>query len=184
MGNPSTSKPNTSKIRVDPSLEAPTNTDDSVQRGYPHRDPPLTNAGQEATKLIQIPAVPNLIIISPMTRTIQTALNAFPLLIGTTPHQVEVQIWPDLREAHDAICNKGVSRAEMTTKFPQFDFADCPEEWNHSPHTIHGAVVRAETVRHRLEQLSTTYKNIVLITHRGFSAFLVQGESFDMCGEL
>ena len=117
-----------------------------------------------------------------MTRTIQTALNAFPALIGATSFQVNVQIWPDLREAHDAICNKGVSGAEMTAKFPQFNFLDCPEEWDHPPHTAESAVVRAERVRHRLEELTITYKNIALVTHRGFIAFLVQGKRFDECG--
>ncbi|KAI9640304.1 hypothetical protein NHQ30_011354 [Ciborinia camelliae] len=34
--------------------------------------------GHEATKQIEISAVADLIVISPMTRTIQTAMNAFP----------------------------------------------------------------------------------------------------------
>ena len=118
-----------------------------------------------------------------MTRTIQTALNAFAPLIGSKAFQVDVQIWPDLREAHDAVCNKGISRTDMMAKFPRLDFSRCPEEWNHPPHTVEGAVARAEMVRRRLKELSTTYKNIALITHRGFIAFLVQGARFDACGQ-
>lgn len=160
----------------------PANQPSSVDRSYPHRDPPLTDAGRAAAKLIKLPITPDLIIVSPMTRTIQTALIAFDSLIGTSPFKVAVQVWPDLREAHDANCNKGVSRAEMMAKFPQFDFLSCPEEWDHPPHTVEGATVRAETVRARLKVLSATFQNIALVTHRGFIAFMVRGERFDVCG--
>ena len=153
----------------------------NVERGYPYRDPALTNAGLNAAKHIKVSAMPDLIVISPMTRTIQTALNAFPSNFSSTPFQAEVQIWPDLREAHDANCNKGVSRTEMLAKFPQFNFAECPEEWDHPPHSIEDATARAETVRQRLKELSKQYANIALITHRGFIAFLVQGDRFDVC---
>ena len=153
----------------------------NVERGYPHRDPPLTDAGFNAAKQIEIPAIPDLVVISPMTRTIQTALNAFPSILGSAPFQAEVQIWPDLREAHDANCNKGVSRTEMLAKFPQFSFAGCPEEWAHPPHSTEDATARAEVVRQRLKELSKQYANIALITHRKFIAFLVQGDRFDVC---
>lgn len=153
----------------------------NIHRGYPHRDPPLTDAGHEATKQINLSAVPDLIVISPMTRTIQTAMNAFPSSIGSPPTGTEVQIWPDLREAHDAICNQGISRADIAAKFPHLDFSECPEEWNHPPHTIETATIRAEKVRRRLQDLSKVYKNIALITHRGFIAFLVKGDRYDVC---
>ncbi|EPS35627.1 hypothetical protein H072_10963 [Dactylellina haptotyla CBS 200.50] len=155
----------------------------NIDRNYPYRDPPLTAAGQNASKLIKIPSVPDLIVISPMTRTIQTAMNAFPTLLGSadTPSQVEVQIWPDLREAHDANCNKGLSRTELSVKFPQFDFTECSEEWDYPPHTIERATTRAEIVRQRLKRLSKIYKNIAIITHRGFIAFLVKGDRYDVC---
>ncbi|KAJ4340201.1 hypothetical protein N0V95_007582 [Ascochyta clinopodiicola] len=153
----------------------------NIDRGYPHRDPPLTSAGQEATKQIKIPAVPDLIIISPMTRTIQTAMNMFPAVFTTTPFPVAVQIWPDLRETYEAECNKGLSREAISAKFPQLDFAGCPNEWNHPPHTMAGATARAESVRMRLKELSKENSNIVLITHRGFIEFLVKGVRFDVC---
>ncbi|KAF2702897.1 phosphoglycerate mutase-like protein [Pleomassaria siparia CBS 279.74] len=152
----------------------------NIQRGYPHRDPPLTEAGQTATQNIAIPAIPDLIVISPMTRTLQTAMNAFPFLRDDSP-RTEVQIWPDLREAHDAICNIGVSRADLAAKFPHLDFSSCPEEWDHAPTTKEGATARAEHVRRRLKHLAKTYRNIVLITHRGFIAYLVKGRRFDVC---
>ena len=142
---------------------------------------PLTDVRYEATKHIKTPGLPDLIVISPMTRTLQTAMNAFLSILGSTPFPIEVQIWPDLREAHDANCNKGVSRAGILAKFPQFNFAECPEEWDHPPHTVEGATARAEVVRQRLKELSKVYSKIVLMTHRGFIAYLVAGERFEVC---
>jgi broad specificity phosphatase PhoE len=152
----------------------------NIDRGYPHRDPPLTDAGHQATKHIEISAVPDLIIISPMTRTIQTAINAFPS-IGRAQNAIEVKVWPDLRETHDAICNKGISRADISARFPFLDFSECPEQWDYPRHTIEAATIRAEKVRARLKALSKVYSNVVLITHRGFIAFLVKGDRYDVC---
>ncbi|KAL2072902.1 hypothetical protein VTL71DRAFT_12245 [Oculimacula yallundae] len=177
LAEPSTSPPLVHIIRHGQSLH-------NVDRSYPYRDPPLTAAGQEATKQIKISAVPDLILISPMTRTIQTAMNAFPSAFpsaGSAANRTKVQIWPDLREAHDAICNKGISRADISAKFPHLNFSECPEEWDHPPHTIEDATIRAEKVRGRLRGLSKVYSNIVLITHRGFIAFLVKGDRYDVC---
>jgi broad specificity phosphatase PhoE len=153
----------------------------NIQRGYPGRDPPLTETGNRATEAIKLPVIPDLIIISPMTRAIQTAINAFPALLGTIPSKIPVQIWPELREAHDAECNKGLPRAAIAAKFPQFNFAECPEEWDYPQHTIEGATARAENVRVRLKQLSGTYSNIVIVTHRGLISFLAKGRRFDVC---
>jgi broad specificity phosphatase PhoE len=152
----------------------------NVERGYPHRDPPLTKAGNASTKRVSLTVRPDLILISPMTRTIETAMNIFPFLIEPGPFDVPTQIWPDLREAHDAICNKGLSRSELASKFPQFDFSECHEEWDYPEHSIEGATARAERVRRRLKDLSTTYNNIAVITHRGIKAFLVKGKRFGL----
>jgi broad specificity phosphatase PhoE len=152
----------------------------NVERGYPYRDPPLTKAGNASTKRVSLTVRPDLILISPMTRTIETAMNIFPFLIEPGPFDIPTQIWPDLREAHDAICNKGLSRSELASKFPQFDFSECHEEWDYPEHSIEGATARAERVRRRLKDLSTTYNNIAVITHRGIKAFLVKGKRFGL----
>jgi broad specificity phosphatase PhoE len=153
----------------------------NVQRGYPHRDPPLTELGSQQANNVRLLTEPSLILVSPMTRTIQTALIVFGHLINTSPAKAELQVWPDLREAHDAICNKGVSRTELAAKFPQVDLSACHEEWDYPPHNPDDAIVRAESVRYRLKELSHSYNNIVLILHRGFIAFLVQGDRFNVC---
>lgn len=154
----------------------------SVYRAYPHRDPPLTEIGFQQASNLHLPAEPDLILVSPMTRTIQTALTAFGQLLNSSPAKAEFQVWPDLREANEAICNMGLTRAEMAANFTQFDFSACHEEWDYPPHSFEDATMRAERVRQRLKDLSRSYKNIILVTHRGFIAFLVKGERFDVCG--
>jgi broad specificity phosphatase PhoE len=150
----------------------------NIERGYPHCDPPLTEVGIRATKELVVPTDPDLVIISPMARTIQTAMNMFPDLESGGSSAIPVQIWPDLREANDAVCNKGRSRKEMQTKFPRFDFSECHEEWDYPCHTIADATERAVRVRQRLRHLSTTFKNIAIVTHRGIVAYLVIGRRF------
>lgn len=145
------------------------------------RDPPLTHQGHDATQNIQLPTNPDLVLISPMTRTIQTALNIFPFLREQNPFPIPVEIWPDLRETHNAECNKGLPLVELSEKFPQFDYSRCSELWDYPPHSIEAATIRAERVRKALKELSATYSNIVVITHRGFIAYLAKGRRFNTC---
>ncbi|RYP69916.1 hypothetical protein DL771_005809 [Monosporascus sp. 5C6A] len=154
----------------------------NVDRGFPHRDPPLTAVGSQQATNVHLPAEPDLIIVFPMTRTTQTALIVLRQLLSSSPAKLELQIWPDLREAHDAICNKGVARADMVAKFAQLDFSACHEGWDYPPHSFEDTAARAERIRQRLRDLSCSYKNIFLVRNRGFITFLAKGEKFDVCG--
>ncbi|KAK3374158.1 histidine phosphatase superfamily [Lasiosphaeria ovina] len=168
----------------------------NIEWGYPHRDPPLTELGEAQARAVQLLAAPDLIIISPMTRAIQTALLVFGTAAEETPADassrplqipVPVQVWPDLRETHDhATCNKGLGRAALAARFPGFDFSLCGPEWDDACYPAHSAAraeARAERVRSRLCALARSglYENIVLVTHRGFVAFLVPGARFGLC---
>lgn len=121
----------------------------SIDRNYNLRDPPLTDKGFEqaetlATQLLTIfKIVPSVIVTSPMTRTIQTARTLFPSAFTGGPDAIPLKIWPDLREAHDAICNQGRSRAEMQALHPGLDFSACDEEWNYKPHCFEDSADRA-----------------------------------------
>ncbi|KAK3352248.1 histidine phosphatase superfamily [Lasiosphaeria hispida] len=156
----------------------------NIQKPYPHPDPPLTETGTAQALALRPASLPDLILISPMTRTIQTALLAFSHLLGPAvplTSCTEVQIWPDLREARHEICNKGVSRAELAARFPGLDFGGCREQWDYPPDAGPGeAEVRAERVRGRLAGLRG-YGDVWVVTHRGFLAYLVQGERFGVC---
>jgi broad specificity phosphatase PhoE len=157
--------------------------DTSITRDYAFPDPPLTEKGRSDAHKLSLSSIPDLIIISPMTRTIQTAIAVFgPLILGSEP-KIKVQIWPELREAHDHICCQGSSKEEMMIKFPDFNFSGCHDEWDYPTHTTESAVARGEEVRRKLRGLIEKHKHIVLITHRGFVAFLVQGPRFQTCGK-
>ncbi|KAJ6501883.1 phosphoglycerate mutase-like protein [Mycena sanguinolenta] len=149
----------------------------NVQRGYPFRDPRLTDQGLAEARAVCLGFQPDLIICSPMTRTIQIAFALFPDLLSQCA--IAIEIWPDLREAHDAICNKGVSRAELSAAFPGLDFSRCNEDWDYEAHSPDGAARRAERVRTALAERPE--KRILLVGHRGFIDYLVPGPQFSNC---
>ncbi|KAF2134341.1 phosphoglycerate mutase-like protein [Dothidotthia symphoricarpi CBS 119687] len=152
----------------------------NIHPNHPHPDPPLTKRGHHTTKHTTLPTPPDLILISPLTRTLQTAVNMFPSLL-TTPPQIPVQIWPSLCETHNTSpCNTGSPRAALQTAFPSLDFSTCPETWDFPPHTHADATARAERVRAELLRLSQTYHSIAVVTHRGFKEYLVKGRRFGL----
>ena len=161
----------------------------SIDRTYNLRDPPLTDNGfaQAETLRIQLSKIfnkidPSAIVTSPMTRTIQTARTLFPSAFTEGPDAIPLHIWPDLREAHDAICNLGRSRAEMEALHPGLDFSACNEEWDYKPHCFEDAADRAAAVRKELMNLPGPH--IVVLGHRGFISFLVDTNQVDFgnCG--
>src|SRR5207244_1579693 len=61
----------------------------SVDRGYPQKDPDLTEKGFQQAAGVEFISEPDFVAISPMTRTINTAIQA----LGAKLDQVPVQIW-------------------------------------------------------------------------------------------
>jgi broad specificity phosphatase PhoE len=153
-----------------------------VQRGYPFPDPPLTEKGYKEAMGITIDFKPDLIMVSPMRRTIQTAFTAFPAALKSTVEEerIPIEVWPDLREAHDAICNHGSPTQVLKEEFPDLDFSECKNEWTYETHTRERAEKRAEVVRQRLKNHPA--QNIVCITHRGFIEYLIESHIFANCG--
>ncbi|EUC46959.1 hypothetical protein COCMIDRAFT_35401 [Bipolaris oryzae ATCC 44560] len=132
----------------------------NTHANHPYRDPPLTKAGHYTTKHKHLPFDPDLILISPLTRTIQTALNMFPFL-SSQPSPVPAHIWPSLRETHTTM-RRGVGEYEEESEGE--------------------AVARAERVRRRVMELVEEggYENVVLVTHSGFKGYLVKGRRFGL----
>jgi broad specificity phosphatase PhoE len=156
----------------------------SVIRPYPDRDPPLTELGFAQAAALKSIDAPDLLVVSPMTRTLQTAITIFGTIEAGCVRDIPIQIWPDLRETLDLECNKGSSRVDMQAKFPQVDFSECSEVWDYEPHSVEAATARAERVRRRLHDIRTKYKHVTLITHRGILAYLVKGPRFEVAGLL
>ena len=142
-----------------------------VEREYPFPDPPLTPLGLEQASAITLGFKPDLVVASPMRRTIQTALVAF----GSCPFE----IWPDLRETYDGICQRGSPISVLQHEFPHLNFSECHQEWTYEEHTHERAEKRAERVRRRIREHPS--RNIVLVTHRGFIGYLVERPKFRNC---
>ena len=128
-----------------------------------------------------LPFKPDLIISSPMSHAIQTAQTTFCHILQDSA-AVPFIIWPDVQEAHDAICNKGVSHSALLEIFLDLDFSLCMEEWDYEPHSDSAALERAERVKAAL--LKCDEKDIVIVSHRGFISYLVGGPQFTNCGKL
>ncbi|KAI1871372.1 uncharacterized protein JN550_004366 [Neoarthrinium moseri] len=155
----------------------------SMQHGipdFPRADPTLTSRGMEENA--QVPAgvnkVPTLLLVSPLTRSIETAFSMFPLARGFNQSKIEVQVWSDLREADDQICNQTSRLSQLMTEYPNLNFKNCREHWEYEQHTHNGAVARAERVRARVKELSADYNTIWIITHQIFIGYLVEGTPF------
>jgi broad specificity phosphatase PhoE len=129
-----------------------------------------------------LPARPDLIIVSPMARTIQTAQIFLRSIKDNSLPDIPIIAWPDLREAYDADCNKGRGRADLEDRYPQLDFSLCAEEWNYEAHSIEAATERAERVRQKLKGLMETHRDIAIFSHIGFINYLVQGAGFKLSG--
>jgi broad specificity phosphatase PhoE len=143
----------------------------NVECGYQFPDPPLTPRGLEQAAAITVDFKPDLIVASPMRRTIQTALVAF----GSCP----LEIWPDLRETYDGICQHGSPISVLQHEFPHLNFSECDDNWTYEPYTHERAEKRAERERRRVREHPA--QNIVLVTHRGFIGYLVERPKFRNC---
>jgi hypothetical protein len=96
------------------------------------------------------------------------AFGSFPL-----------EIWPDLRETYDEICQHGSPISVLQHEFPHVNFSECDEYWTDETYTHEGAQKRAERVRRRVREHLA--QNIILVTHRGFIGYLVERPKFRNC---
>ncbi|CAN8106498.1 unnamed protein product [Discula destructiva] len=134
--------------------------------GFPCRDPILTERGFRQASEVLLSHTPDLIVVSPLTRTLQTAITAFDLdrRVPTIP----VQVWPDLRECGDRPFNMCRPRDQLAERYPHFDFNECKEHGVYDQ--SHSGRTRAKRVRRRLMALSREggYRHIVVVSHSGF----------------
>lgn len=155
-------------------------------RYYHQRDPSIAPSGihdaQQAILSPVSPDLPNLILISPLSRAIQTAQIVFGE-VASFNGPAEIQIWPELRECNNAISSQGSTVTVLREKFPTYDFSECHEEWDYEKETHATAVARAERVRARIKELSQRYRKIWVLTHSIFLSYLVNvdGNHFWTC---
>jgi broad specificity phosphatase PhoE len=115
---------------------------------------------------------PEVIIASPLTRTIETALLAFEPL---QPH-LKVILMPELQENSDQACDTGSSIDVLSKRFPELSFEHIPKDWNSksgrwaSDDTSLDA--RALDALDRLSRREE--QRIAVVTHGGFCSKLIQ----------
>jgi broad specificity phosphatase PhoE len=153
---------------------------------FPHKDPSLSRRGltdaQQAILLSNSENLPDLVLVSPLTRALQTA----HIIFGSATYPdgpPAIRVWPDLRESNNAISSQGRPAAVTKELFPTYDFSECHEEWDYGRETHERAVVRAERVRSRIKELSMRYRKIWVVTHSIFLSYLVDvnGRHFRTC---
>ena len=96
-----------------------------------HFDAPLSPRGHEqvATARAELTRRPvELVVISPLTRALQTAVGLF----GEHPSSPAMQIVPLLRERVENSCDIGRSPHDLAAAFPSLDFAHLPSVWWHA----------------------------------------------------
>ncbi len=113
----------------------------NVGHDYSIRDPPLTQLGiSQARELDRVTrnsvqAQADLLVTSPLTRTLQTTLLGFPHLKDRLESQTDRKpliALPQLQEVDSHPCDIGKDRSELE-KVPDFngiDFTSLGDDWN------------------------------------------------------
>jgi len=96
-----------------------------------HRDARLTPRGQAQARearqrLTDIPF--ELVVVSPLTRAIETAAIVF----GEHPSQPRVLVEVLHRECQESSCDVGRATSEIAAEFPHLDVGHLPEIWWHA----------------------------------------------------
>jgi broad specificity phosphatase PhoE len=142
----------------------------SVEEGenriYEHNDPPLSDRGRQEASLVGLSFTPDLVLVSPMIRALDTVLL---MLDHSRP---TIIIDPELRPAHDHAYNQGSSRSILASKYTDFDFSECSPSGRYEPCTEAETCRRAIKVLDRLSHYLQYYSNIVVVTHRGLLRYL------------
>lgn len=135
-------------------------------KGFPCRDPILTEKGQRQAAEVLLSHPPDLIVVSPLTRTLQTAIAAFNLDRRQPP--IPVEVWPDLRECGDRPFNMCRPRDQLARMYPSLDFSECKSHGVYDQ--SHSGRTRAKRVRRRLVALTREqgYRHVVVVSHQGF----------------
>lgn len=96
-----------------------------------HQDAPLSDEGHRQVKEARqrFRAVPfELVVVSPLTRTLQTAHGIF----DGHPARPAMLVEPLHREFAESSCDVGRPGAVLASEFPHFDLSHLPEVWWHA----------------------------------------------------
>jgi len=154
----------------------------NVANDWSIRDPALTTKGLDQaggipTTYPQIAGEASkiqLLVISPLRRTLQTAMIGFEK--AKVPMS-NVVLLAELQENCNVPCDTGRDTETLTREFPHLDFTHLPADWTSKQgkwaESEDALRQRAKTVRHWLRQRPET--EIAVVTHSGFLSYLVIG---------
>ena len=144
-----------------------------------HFDARLTPLGREQMQaaretLARYPV--ELVLVSPLTRALETALGVF----ADHPRAPPMRVVPLLRERVENSCDVGRSPAELAADFPALDFAHLPPIWWHAEgapddrgvHIEPEDSVRARAEAFRLSLNGYGQRVIAAVGHGTFLRFL------------
>ncbi|KIJ45840.1 hypothetical protein M422DRAFT_226903 [Sphaerobolus stellatus SS14] len=152
----------------------------NVIPNYSTPDPPLTERGKQQATSVSLNFKPDLIICSPLTRTIETMYNV--LNANASGSDLPIEIWPNVREALHGKYNIGSTQRELSKKFPALDFSGCHEGWEGKTVSWDAAEERAEEVLRALRQREE--EHILVVSHAVFIYLMTQSDDYFMNCEL
>ncbi|EXJ63196.1 hypothetical protein A1O7_03643 [Cladophialophora yegresii CBS 114405] len=152
-------------------------------------DPELSSLGiqqcealrNELKEKFPKPVDVELIVVSPMRRTLQTASIALDWLISGG---VEVEVDADWQEIYDKPCDTGSPLSDLEAEFPAFDFSivdpvypnkSSPEGRRYA-HNRSAVLARAQTALGKL--YGRPEKLIIVVSHSSFMRLAVSGTWF------
>jgi broad specificity phosphatase PhoE len=179
----------------------------NVDKNFSRLDPGLTSLGkQQAASLSD--AFPHfndvgIFISSPLRRTIQTTLLAFPMVLDKRYYEkgvgeekgveggAELVLDPLLQERSAEGCDTGSELKVLEEEFPSLDFSSLPDGWTSKEgvYAVDDEVVesRASTVREglreivaKLEKERGERRDVVVVTHGVFMKFLSGDKGIDL----
>ncbi|KAJ2968506.1 hypothetical protein NUW58_g10208 [Xylaria curta] len=156
----------------------------NVSLDFDHHDPELTELGhQQSTALAEqfkkLGKI-DLVLASPMQRTIQTALNAFP------DYNNKIVLIPDLQEYGTTPSDTGSSPDILLEKYgdARLDYSFVTPDWtDKGPHTRYAprfVAIRARSARIFIRSIAQRFRdtdaNIVVVSHATFIGYLTKGD--------
>ncbi|KAI0366245.1 phosphoglycerate mutase-like protein [Pilatotrama ljubarskyi] len=160
----------------------------NVSEDYTIRDAPLTARGREQAAALNeatkdtVQAVADLLVTSPLRRTLSTTLVGFPHLRQRLEAQGKpIIVLPQLQEVNDLPCDTGSDRAvlEADPEFAGLDFSALTPDWN-SKQGFYAATedairARARWVRQWLR--SRPERHIVVVSHGDCLRYITKGQN-------